>query len=56
MNREVIEKTNSDIDSTVYALKGIIKMLEAIKEELPMTSFLYLAKCKAVEELTEKLE
>jgi len=56
MNEDIIAKTNGDINNTIYNLKKIIDMLEIIRDELPMASFLHMTKIEQVNKMIEGLK
>ena len=53
MNRDLIDRTNKDIDNTIYYLEKVIVSLKSLREGLPMASFMHMEKIKQVNKLIE---
>ena len=56
MNKAGIEKTNKDISDTIFYLEKTIIRLKQIRDDLPMTSFMHMAKIEQVNKLVEGLK
>lgn len=56
MNENIIDKTNKDITNTIYFLEQAITSLKALREDLPITSFMHMAKMRQVDKMVETLE
>ena len=56
MNKDLIAKTNQDITNTIYFLEQAIATLKALRDEIPMTSFIHMAKMRQVDKMVETLE
>ena len=56
MNKDLIAKTNQDITNTIYFLEQAITTLKALRDEIPMTSFIHMAKMRQVDKMVETLE
>ena len=56
MNKAGIEKTNKDISDTIFYLEKVIITLKQLREDLPMTSFMHMAKMRQVDKMVETLE
>ena len=56
MNKEIIEKTNKDINDTIYYLEKAIITLKQLREDLPMASFMHMAKIEQRNKMIEELK
>ena len=56
MNKAGIEKTNKDISDTIYYLEKVIITLKQLREDLPMTSFMHMAKIEQVNKMIGELK
>ena len=52
----MIVKTSKDINDTIYYLEKAIISLKQIRDDLPMTSFMHMAKIEQVNKLVEGLK
>ena len=56
LNKAGIEKTNKDISDTIYYLEKVIITLKQLREDLPMTSFMHMAKIEQVNKMIGELK
>jgi len=56
MNKDLIAKTNQDINDTIYYLEKAIISLKTLRDEIPMASFMHMSKIKQVDKMVETLE
>ena len=56
MNEDMIVKTNKNINDTIFYLEKTIIRLKQIRDDLPMTSFMHMAKIEQVNKLVEGLK
>tara|TARA_B100001245_G_C22447978_1_gene230849 strand:- start:284 stop:460 length:177 start_codon:yes stop_codon:yes gene_type:complete len=56
LNEDMIVKTSKDINDTIYYLEKAIISLKQIRDDLPMTSFMHMAKIEQVNKLVEGLK
>ena len=52
----MIVKTSKDINDTIYYLEKAIISLKQIRDDLPITSFMHMAKMRQVDKMVETLE
>ena len=52
----MIVKTSKDINDTIYYLEKAIISLKHIRDDLPITSFMHMAKMRQVDKMVETLE
>ena len=55
MNEDLIAKTNKDINDTIYYLEQAIISLKALKDEMPIASFMHMAKIEQVKAIIPDL-
>ena len=56
LNEDMIVKTSKDINDTIYYLEKAIISLKQIRDDLPITSFMHMAKMRQVDKMVETLE
>jgi hypothetical protein len=56
MNENMIHKTNLNITDTIRYLENTIKLLKELRDDLPITSFMHMAKMKQVNDMIEGLK
>jgi len=54
--KDVIYKTNMNINDTIRYLEHTIETLKQLRDDLPMASFLHMAKIEQVNKMIEGLK
>ena len=56
MNEDMIVKTNKNISDTIRYLEYVIESLKHLRDDLPVASFMHMAKMRQVDKMVETLE